>query len=342
MPQVSKAASEAEAEKQRELIIEDRIQQYQRLANIAFPILADSTELCGKETTFSLGAIWVNKYVFGDDFKTALTRTHGFGDTANLFVIANGSPLAGAGLGAGDRLVAINEWPIPSGKDAPVKARDRIASEAAKTGQLHLVVDTKQGRRDIAVMAMQMCDFRFGIAADDSVNALSDGENILITSGMMRFVQNDVELATVFGHEMAHNVMGHIDKKRGNAVIGAIFDILFAGLGVNTQGAFSNMTGQAYSQEFEAEADYVGLYLMARARIPIQDAPNFWRRMGVTHPGSVALATTHPTTPERFVALEQTVAEINGKIEAGVPLLPETAGQKKAQPAQLNPQAPWQ
>ena len=80
-----------------------------------------------------------------------------------------------------------------------------------------------------------------------------------------------------------------------------------------------------FSQLFEAEADYVGLYLVARAGYMVKDAPKFWRRMGIAHPASIHSnhAASHPGTPEWFVALEQTVVEILEKRVVGKKLLPE-------------------
>lgn len=142
---------------------------------------------------------------------------------------------------------------------------------------------------------------------------------------MIRFAENDDELAVVVGHEMAHDTMNHITSKEINAAGGLLVDILFAAIGVNTQGAFMKMGAQAYSKEFEAEADYVGLYAAALANNNIDVAPNFWRRMAAAHPGNIKenFMATHPSTPERFLHLEQTIAEIKGKRSQGLALVPD-------------------
>ena len=139
---------------------------------------------------------------------------------------------------------------------------------------------------------------------------------------MMRFAQSDEELALVVAHETAHNIMGHIDKKFGNVLIGGVLDILFAAAtGVQTR-AFSDGAALVYSKEFEAEADYIGLYVMARAGLPIDAAPRFWRRMGASFPKAISHATTHPPSPHRFVALSNAVKEIKAKQAVGAALLP--------------------
>jgi predicted Zn-dependent protease len=147
---------------------------------------------------------------------------------------------------------------------------------------------------------------------------------------MMRFAQNDDELAVVVGHEIAHNAMRHLDAKKKNAtlgaILGAVVDIAAATQGVNTGGDFTNMGAgigaMSYSQDFEREADYVGMYLLALAGRSYENAADFWRRMAQESPGSIKYASSHPTSAERFVRLEQTVAEIRQKQDAGLPLVP--------------------
>ena len=162
------------------------------------------------------------------------------------------------------------------------------------------------------------------------INAYADGEQVVITTGMMRFA-TDAELAVVVGHEIAHNAMGHISAMKSNslwgAIAGALADGLSAAGGVQTGGAYAQLGADAgasrFSQDFEREADYVGLYILARAGVEIDQAPEFWRHMAIANPGSIGLATSHPTSAERFVRLEQAVIEIEEKRQDGRPLLPE-------------------
>ena len=121
------------------------------------------------------------------------------------------------------------------------------------------------------------------------------------------------------------NTMRHIDAKRLNALGGFVIDMLIAVLGgVDTQGMFTRNFAMAYSQEFESEADYVGLYMCELSGYDITEAAYFWRRMGVKHPGSIAQnhAASHPSSPERFVSIEDTVKEIERKKAAGEILRP--------------------
>jgi predicted Zn-dependent protease len=113
-----------------------------------------------------------------------------------------------------------------------------------------------------------------------------------------------------------------------------LVDIAAAAGGVNTNGEFTKMTmnagAGAYSVEFEQEADYVGLYFMATAGFKIDDAPLFWRRMATNNSQAISMKSSHPTTPDRFVAIESTVKEINQKIANNQPLKPEMKGSSGA------------
>ena len=110
------------------------------------------------------------------------------------------------------------------------------------------------------------------------------------------------------------------------AGIGLAGDIL---LTVLTNGVYSgNLLTQTganmYSQELEAEADYVGLYYAKLAGYDISKSPYFWRKMASKNPGGIHLdGSTHPSTAKRFLALEQAIAEIDKKEKEGKPLLPD-------------------
>ena len=85
------------------------------------------------------------------------------------------------------------------------------------------------------------------------------------------------------------------------------------------------MTGKVFSQSFEAEADYVGMYILATTGMDLDGATYFWRRMAVESPGNIdsAHTTSHPASAERFLALEKTVEEINHKRANNQELIPE-------------------
>lgn len=166
---------------------------------------------------------------------------------------------------------------------------------------------------------------------EEVLNAFADGEKVYITTGMMQFLRTDSELGAVLGHEVAHNVLAHVDYKKENlligSVLGTILDTVAASQGIDTSGGLTRI-GQhagnlAYSVEYEQEADYVGLYIMKHAGYDIHQAPDIWRRMSIVRKDSAFIRTTHPSNPERFIALKKVIAEIEQKERGGQALLPK-------------------
>ncbi len=333
LPTVDNELARAEAEKQRELAFESFLGQSDRAGRVAFPILTANTELCGDTVTPTVGFTIATQRALPEDFRSAAKKMLGIDDNVTILAVVEGSPAALSGLQVGDRITAIDDWTVPTGRKAGERFADGLADNLVLGKATSFHINRGEQSHVLTVMPVEACDYPVAVSLDGRVNAFADGESVTITSGMMRFADTDEELANVIGHELAHNIMGHISKKTANAGIGLIFDVLAAGFGVDTGGAFSELGAGAFSQGFEAEADYAGLYLMARAGYDIESAPNFWRRMGAANPGAISLdhATSHPATPERFVALEQTVQEISNKRTNQLPLVPNTKKNREGQ-----------
>lgn len=322
--QVNDVAAEIEAKKQREIALQTVVDDHLRLFRVSYPVITRASGLC-PETTFAMGAMIVNNASFGDSYKEAMGSVYGVTDVLKVIYVAPGSPSDAAGLKSGDVPVSINGWNVPVGDRANKAFLEKMEKFLKDGKPLEVAVLRGEARQVMNVTPAKSCPYSVRLSPDNIINAFADGENVMVTKGMMRFAKDDIELSLVVGHELAHNAMKHISAKKTNYVIGSIFDVVAAAYGVNTQGLFGNAAAQAYSQDFEAEADYVGLYMIAIAGLDIENAPQFWRRMAADHPANIATnhAASHPATPHRFLALEDTVKEIKGKTAAGLPLEPE-------------------
>lgn len=175
------------------------------------------------------------------------------------------------------------------------------------------------------------CYYYFKLSQNEEINSRADGKNIIIYNGMMRFVESDDELAIVMAHEFSHNLMGHSKAQNKNATIGKILGVALDAF-VDSQGLSSG--GQitqggeeigtaTYSTDFEKEADYVGMYVLARAGYDLTKAANLWRRLSIDDPDGIYTSVSHPSNPERFLALQKTISEIRYKREHHLPLLPD-------------------
>jgi succinate dehydrogenase / fumarate reductase, iron-sulfur subunit len=158
----------------------------------------------------------------------------------------------------------------------------------------------------------RQCQFPIALDKEDApLNAYTDGKQLVISPAMMDFASKDVELATVITHEYAHAIMAHPQKTSQNATVGGLLgmavDSLAQSQGIGTGGTFSKLGQQGavlrYSQDFEREADYIGLYVLERAGYDASQAANFWRRMATVNPKGIYNASTHPTTAERYLLL---------------------------------------
>jgi predicted Zn-dependent protease len=76
------------------------------------------------------------------------------------------------------------------------------------------------------------------------------------------------------------------------------------------------------SRAFQREADYVGLYFMARAGFDNDGVEHFWRRLAAEFPQDIAVASTHPASAERAAGLAAARAEIRMRQAAGAELRP--------------------
>lgn len=175
------------------------------------------------------------------------------------------------------------------------------------------------------------CNSKIVLKADaKGLNAHADGTNVVVYPAIIDFAKNDNQLAFVLAHEFAHNILNHQKSLAQNVaaggILGSLIDIAAGTQGVNTSGAFGKLgakTGQlSYSPEFEHEADYVGLYILARGGFDYAQAPAFWRNMSQANPEAIYTTTTHPTNPARTLQMNKTVDEINYKKAHNLALVP--------------------
>lgn len=322
---VDSAALEIEARRQREIVLKNQFANKQRLNNTAYRILKRAVPLCGNKVRYSIGIVALNRHLLPPEMRDAAAALYGISDALQVMHVIKWSASERAGLKEGDIPVSILGWPIPTGKMAGKAFRKKLAEAIGDGYPIDIKVLRNGVERTYNIYPDRLCAYSVDLNNKDIVNAYADGRRIIVARGMLSFTNNDTELGLVISHELAHNIMNHINAQMRNYMLGSIFDIVAAAYGVDTRGVFGKFGAQAYSKEFEAEADYVGLYIMAMAGLDYENGPEFWRRMAAIKPGSIKTnhMATHPATPFRFLALEKTVKEIKSKIASGMPLEPE-------------------
>ena len=155
---------------------------------------------------------------------------------------------------------------------------------------------------------------------ESSINAGATFGQVMVTGGMMEFVQSDDELAMILGHELAHITQGHVTRGAfSNMALGVgavIADIL-----VPSSGQLAGTVGQLflnrYNQGQEREADEVGLRYAFNAGFDPSAGPQVMGRMAreVPQTASSGFFSSHPGSIERAEALRRLAATLGGRPE---------------------------
>lgn len=323
----------AEEITQQRFALDARLAQQRRLDAVSFPLRRAALPLCARDNGKVLGIRFANVDGFPSSWASA-ARAAGFTDTLTIVSVAAQSGAEQAGVRVGDRIDKVAGATAPMGADAAQDlARELQDTVRSGASALSFLLHRGDDQLPVTVPFTTICAYDVVVETSNDLNAWTDGRVITVSSAMVRFAEADGDLATVVSHEIGHNLQGHVSARKSNSVVGAILgavvDVAVATQGVSSGGVFSKAGAASgagvFSQDFEREADYVGLYVLVLSGQPVDSAANLWRRMAIESPRNIKFATTHPTTAERFVRLSHTAAEIKRKIASGEPLRPTDA-----------------
>jgi hypothetical protein len=137
------------------------------------------------------------------------------------------------------------------------------------------------------------CPAAIELSNQPFMHASTDGKRVRISRDMLHFAADDSELAFVMGHELAHVLLHH-----------------------------SPMADNSKRRRYALEADYVGIYIVARARYDVVIASHFIERLAQSTPGFDVGHPDYPSSSERYAMLHRAVIEIEHKSEARLTLAP--------------------
>jgi len=163
-------------------------------------------------------------------------------------------------------------------------------------------------------------DWQVNTVDTDEMNAYAmPGGKIMVYDGIAeRLNLTDAELAAIMGHEIAHALREH-SRERVSRQYGQ--QLLLTGAAVVTgvdpnlldlADAVANVTFQLpHSREQEAEADKLGLELMARAGYDPHAAVTLWKKMVAAEKNRTPeLLSTHPAPEARIQSLQALVPKV--------------------------------
>lgn len=202
------------------------------------------------------------------------------------------------------------------------RAQRRLNNDAALVGRVRavaarLLAHVGVFRRDAARWAWQVDVFD-----STQLNAFSvPGGRIGVHSGLLvRLGLSDDELAVVLGHEIAHALREHAREKASQGALSeAIVEAISyapwrwaAPAGLLAESGSVLFVQLPYSREMEAEADLVGLELMARAGYDPRLAAGLWKKLEAqaATSGGASLLDTHPSHEQRIDRIERALPRV--------------------------------
>jgi len=279
------------------------------LSRVGYLLLEKLPPEYRKNEKKKLPLILLETKLYSDHFFAGDSRSHFL---TVLGVIPEWMPAASQ-VQRGDVLVAVNGCPIQGGKDWKKAQLELQNSEQVEVTFLR---DTRRwdetfSLRKVGVDLAFLVDPQMGC-----INAyLHPDGYIAVTTPMLRFLENDDELAYLLGHEIAHAVKGHLEENMGGRYLGVLvgnmaasfFEKSVAGTGQSAGIVSAAAVSAPFSRAIEEEADEIGFQIMRDAGYKPEGALTLMKRMAMESPeGSEAsFFKTHPVSADRISHLEQ-------------------------------------
>ena len=165
--------------------------------------------------------------------------------------------------------------------------------------------------------------WEFNLVQDDQVNAwCMPGGKVVVYTGILPVTKNEIGLAVVLGHEIAHAIAEHGNERMSEGLIQQLGGValsvalkdkpqLTQDLFLTAYGVGSTLGVLAYSRTQESEADHLGLIFMAMAGYNPDVAVDFWQRMAAMNQGQKPpeFLSTHPSDQTRINVIKNWLPE---------------------------------
>lgn len=166
--------------------------------------------------------------------------------------------------------------------------------------------------------------WEFNLVDNKEANAwCMPGGKVVVYTGILPLTNNEIGLAVVMGHEIAHAVAGHGDERMSQGLLaqlgGAALSQALSQKPQETQQLWMTVFGVGvqygallpFSRVQEGEADRLGLIFMAMARYDPNEALGFWQRMAQQNKGQAPpeFMSTHPSDETRIAKIREELPE---------------------------------
>jgi hypothetical protein len=276
-----------------------------RIAAIGYRIASRAAHLCPASHPLT-GILYHHVDEYESAGRAAMVAEFQLDRGLGVLSVIDGSPAAEAGLIAGDVLITLDGGPLrqdrvtapkrSTARRAALEAAELRIEQALAQGPVRLGI-LRNGRPvELTLASRPGCPGRIRLARSRQTNAFANGRYVTLTTAVLAFARSDDELAVIIAHEMAHNILSHPDRLDAAAVPRG----LLRGIGANA----------AKVWETEAEADRLGIRLVAAAGYDVGAAIPFWRRFYARF-DEPQIFRTHPSLGARERIIARSIAELN-------------------------------
>lgn len=209
--------------------------------------------------------------------------------------------------------------------DAQLKADARYRFLKPTDRNYQAIVDYVNRVKDKLLQANQIpheeaFDYRVQVINDDVINAFATaGGYVYVYTGIMKFLDNEAQLAGVLAHEIAH--VAHRHGSNQMAFKGITRSVLAEALKGKSQavqalaGIGYELAMLSYSREDENQADESGALWMSKTDYNPYESQAFFKKIRELKnaPNPPEFLSTHPNPENRIANIERVLRAINAK-----------------------------